>query len=51
MLLSGSGPTWLALCHDQEHAHEVREKLLAAGHEHALAAPGPVAGAHVVEYA
>jgi 4-diphosphocytidyl-2-C-methyl-D-erythritol kinase len=51
MLLSGSGPTWLALCRDQEHAHRVRERLAASGHADAVAAPGPVAGAHVVEYA
>ena len=51
MLLSGSGPTWLALCRDHEHAHRVREGLLDAGFTDAVAAPGPVAGAHVVEYA
>lgn len=51
MLLSGSGPTWLALCRGQEHAHEVRHRLVGAGFTGALAAPGPVAGAHVVEYA
>jgi 4-diphosphocytidyl-2-C-methyl-D-erythritol kinase len=51
MLLSGSGPTWLALCRDHEHAHRVREALVDAGFPDAIAAPGPVAGAHVVEYA
>lgn len=51
MLLSGSGPTWLALCRDHEHAHRVREALLDAGFPDTVAAPGPVAGAHVVEYA
>jgi 4-diphosphocytidyl-2-C-methyl-D-erythritol kinase len=51
MLLSGSGPTWLALCRDQRHAHDVRGRLLDAGFAAVLAAPGPVAGAHVVEYA
>ena len=51
MLLSGSGPTWLALCRDHEHAHWVREGLVDAGFADAVAAPGPVAGAHVVEYA
>jgi 4-diphosphocytidyl-2-C-methyl-D-erythritol kinase len=51
MLLSGSGPTWLALCRDHEHAHRVREALVDAGYPDAVAAPGPVAGAHVVEYA
>jgi 4-diphosphocytidyl-2-C-methyl-D-erythritol kinase len=51
MLLSGSGPTWLALCRDHEHAHRVRESLVDAGWAAALAVPGPVAGAHVVEYA
>lgn len=51
MLLSGSGPTWLALCRDHEHAHRVREALVDAGFADPVAAPGPVAGAHVVEYA
>ncbi|HET8605062.1 MAG TPA: 4-(cytidine 5'-diphospho)-2-C-methyl-D-erythritol kinase [Marmoricola sp.] len=51
MLLSGSGPTWLALCHDRDHAHDVRSHLVADGFPDVVAAPGPVAGAHVVEYA
>ena len=51
MLLSGSGPTWLALCDDRDHAHDVQARLVAAGLPDVVAAPGPVAGAHVVEYA
>lgn len=50
-LLSGSGPTVLMLCDGMPHAQEVTAGLTALGHESVLAAPGPVAGAHVVEYA
>ncbi|RNL62566.1 4-(cytidine 5'-diphospho)-2-C-methyl-D-erythritol kinase [Nocardioides marmoriginsengisoli] len=50
-LLSGSGPTFLGLVEDQDSAHEVREALLDAGHPGVLVATGPVAGAHVVQYA
>lgn len=49
-LLSGSGPTWLGLCGDAGHAHDVGAALQDAGHTAVLCAPGPVAGAHVVEY-
>jgi 4-diphosphocytidyl-2-C-methyl-D-erythritol kinase len=49
-LLSGSGPTWLALAGDADHAREIAGEL---GRDHpvVLCAPGPVAGAHVVTYA
>lgn len=48
-LLSGSGPTWLGLARDADHARDVAAAL---GRHHAgvLCAPGPVAGAHVVTY-
>lgn len=50
-LLSGSGPTVLALADDGDQARRIIEELAASGVEGALAAPGPVAGAHVVTYA
>lgn len=49
-LLSGSGPTWLALAGDADHARDVASEL-ARDHAVVLCAPGPVAGAHVVTYA
>ena len=48
-LLSGSGPTWLALAGDAEHARELAAQLTRT-HPVVLCAPGPVAGAHVVTY-
>ena len=50
-LLSGSGPTFLGLVETQERAHEVREHMLDRGYRDIRVATGPVAGAHVVEYA
>jgi 4-diphosphocytidyl-2-C-methyl-D-erythritol kinase len=49
-LLSGSGPTWLGLAGDADHARDIAGELL-ADHPFVLCAPGPVAGAHVVTYA
>jgi 4-diphosphocytidyl-2-C-methyl-D-erythritol kinase len=48
-LLSGSGPTWLGLATDADHAREIAEGLLDVV-PRVFLAPGPVAGAHVVEY-
>lgn len=50
VLLSGSGPTLLGLVGTQEQALLLRERLLDDGRP-AWIAHGPVAGAHVVEYA
>jgi 4-diphosphocytidyl-2-C-methyl-D-erythritol kinase len=50
-LLSGSGPTCLFLCESGDHAREVAGALQGAGHPVVLVANGPVAGAHLVEYA
>lgn len=50
VLLSGSGPTFLGLVGSQEQALRLRERLLDDGRI-AFVATGPVAGAHVVEYA
>lgn len=50
-LLSGSGPTMLFLADDQNHAIELRAGFIERGVLQALAAPSPVAGAHVVDYA
>ncbi len=50
-LLSGSGPTVLFLAMDQGHAQELRSALIDRGHLQVLVAPGPVARAHVVDYA
>lgn len=49
-LLSGSGPTWLGLAGDADHAREIAGEL-GRSFPVVLAAPGPVAGAHVVTYA
>jgi 4-diphosphocytidyl-2-C-methyl-D-erythritol kinase len=49
-LLSGSGPTWLGLAGDADHARDIAG-LLGERHPVVLCAPGPVAGAHVVTYA
>jgi 4-diphosphocytidyl-2-C-methyl-D-erythritol kinase len=49
-LLSGSGPTWLGLADDADHAREVAGALLET-YPVVLCAPGPVSGAHVVTYA
>ncbi|MBW8750606.1 MAG: 4-(cytidine 5'-diphospho)-2-C-methyl-D-erythritol kinase [Propionibacteriales bacterium] len=49
-LLSGSGPTWLGLAGDADHAREMAAAL-ASTYPVVLCAPGPVAGAHVVTYA
>lgn len=49
-LLSGSGPTWLGLAGDADHAREIAGELGKA-FPVVLAAPGPVAGTHVVTYA
>jgi len=49
-LLSGSGPTWLGLASDADHAREVAGALQET-HPLVLCAPGPVSGAHLVTYA
>ena len=49
-LLSGSGPTWLGLAGDADHARDIAARL-AETCPVVLCAPGPVAGAHVVTYA
>jgi 4-diphosphocytidyl-2-C-methyl-D-erythritol kinase len=49
-LLSGSGPTWLGLAGDADHARDIAADL-AGRYPVVLCAPGPVAGAHVVTYA
>jgi 4-diphosphocytidyl-2-C-methyl-D-erythritol kinase len=51
VMLSGSGPTVLAVAHSQEEALESRAALLESGLPVVHVATGPVAGAHVVEYA
>jgi 4-diphosphocytidyl-2-C-methyl-D-erythritol kinase len=51
VMLSGSGPTILSASGSQEEALGCREALLEAGFEVVHVATGPVAGAHVVEYA
>lgn len=50
-LLSGSGPTMLALASDGDHARELIGELAELDLHGAVAAPGPVAGVHVVRYA
>src|SRR3954470_12762225 len=49
-LLSGSGPTWLGLAGDADHARAIAGALEEL-HPVVLCAPGPVAGAHGVTYA
>lgn len=48
-LLSGSGPTWLGLAEDADHAREIAHALRAS-YPLVLCAPGPVAGAHLVTH-
>lgn len=48
--LSGSGPTVLMLCRDATHAREVAGAMQAKAYDRIWAAPGPVAGVHVVTY-
>ena len=47
-LVSGSGPTCVFLCESHEHATLVASRLIVAGHETALTAHGPAAGASLV---
>ncbi|CUR58260.1 4-diphosphocytidyl-2-C-methyl-D-erythritol kinase [metagenome] len=47
-IISGSGPTVVFLAQDADSARHLGADLLGAGHEIALAAPGPVSGATVV---
>ncbi|WP_435744417.1 4-(cytidine 5'-diphospho)-2-C-methyl-D-erythritol kinase [Nocardioides sp. SYSU DS0663] len=49
-LVSGSGPTCVFLCESADHARDVAATLERA-HPQVLVANGPVAGAHLVEYA
>lgn len=49
-LVSGSGPTCVFLCESADHAREVAASL-EREHPLVLVANGPVAGAHLVEYA
>lgn len=49
-LLSGSGPTMLALAQDAEDARAIAGRLAARGYERTAVVHGPVAGAHVVAY-
>ena len=51
VMLSGSGPTILGIVASQEDALDSRAALIEAGFEVVHVATGPVAGAHVVEYA
>jgi 4-diphosphocytidyl-2-C-methyl-D-erythritol kinase len=51
VMLSGSGPTILGLAKTQEAALDSRAALIEAGVPVVHVATGPVAGAHVVEYA
>lgn len=50
-LLSGSGPTMLALCDSRKHADQVARELTELGYDKLAITHGPVAGAHVVDYA
>ncbi|MGD9958035.1 4-(cytidine 5'-diphospho)-2-C-methyl-D-erythritol kinase [Nocardioides sp.] len=47
-IISGSGPTVVFLAEDADSARHLGADLLGAGHEIALAAPGPVSGATLV---
>lgn len=49
-LLSGSGPTMLALATDADDARAIAGRLAARGYEQTAVVHGPVAGAHVVAY-
>jgi len=49
-LLSGSGPTMLAMVTDADHAREVAGRLAGRGYHRTAVVHGPVAGAHVVAY-
>ena len=49
-LLSGSGPTMLALAADAETARAIAGRLAERGYERTAVVHGPVAGAHVVAY-
>ena len=49
-LLSGSGPTMLALAADAESARAIAGRLAERGYERTAVVHGPVAGAHVVAY-
>ena len=51
VMLSGSGPTIVAIADSQDVAHETRAALLEAGLPTVLVATGPVAGAHLVDLA
>lgn len=51
VLLSGSGPTVLALAQDGDHARALAEELSADGVHPTWTAPGPVSGVHLVNYA
>ena len=50
-LLSGSGPTMLAVAADGDDARAIAGRLAGRGYEHTAVVHGPVAGAHVVAYA
>lgn len=50
-IVSGSGPTVAFLCESADNARAVAGALTALDHPVVLVANGPVAGAHVVEYA
>jgi 4-diphosphocytidyl-2C-methyl-D-erythritol kinase len=49
-LLSGSGPTMLALAADAESARAIAGRLAERGYDRTAVVHGPVAGAHVVAY-
>ena len=49
-LLSGSGPTMLAIASDAEDARTIAGMLAGPGFERTAVVHGPVAGAHVVAY-
>jgi 4-diphosphocytidyl-2-C-methyl-D-erythritol kinase len=49
-MLSGSGPTMLALARDAEDARRIAGLLAARGYAQTAVVHGPVAGAHVVAY-
>ncbi|MDZ5622128.1 4-(cytidine 5'-diphospho)-2-C-methyl-D-erythritol kinase [Nocardioides bizhenqiangii] len=49
-LLSGSGPTMLALAADADSARAIAGRLAERGYDRTAVVHGPVAGAHVVAY-